>query len=68
MDCSTSDFPVHHQLPEYAQIMSVKSEMPFNHLILCHMNSVHYHMHNIYKAVITILLPKYILFPFKIYS
>ena len=35
MDCCTPGFPVHHQLPELAQLMSIKSVMPFNHLILC---------------------------------
>ena len=36
MDYSTPGFPVHHQLPELAQLMSVESVMPSNHLILCH--------------------------------
>ena len=36
MDFSMPAFPVHHQLPELAQIMSIKSVMPSNHLILCH--------------------------------
>ena len=35
MDCSTPDFPVHHQLPELLKFMSIKSVMPSNHLILC---------------------------------
>ena len=35
MECSTPGFPVHHQLPELAQLMSIKLVMPFNHLILC---------------------------------
>ena len=35
MDCSTPGFPVHHQLPELAQIMSFKSVTPSSHLILC---------------------------------
>ena len=35
MDCSTSGFPVLHQLPELAQLMSIESVMPSNHLILC---------------------------------
>ena len=34
MDCSTPGFPVHHQLPELAQLMSIESVMPSNHLIL----------------------------------
>ena len=33
MDCNTPGFPVHHQLPELAQFMSIKSVMPSNHLI-----------------------------------
>ena len=36
MDCSMPDFPVCHQLPEVAQLMSTESVMPSNHLILCH--------------------------------
>ena len=28
--------PVHHQLPEFTQIMSIELVMPSNHLILCH--------------------------------
>ena len=36
MDFSMPAFPVHHQLPELAQIMSIKSVMPSNHLTLCH--------------------------------
>ena len=36
MDCSMPGFPVHHQLPELTQLMSIKSVMPSNHLILCH--------------------------------
>ena len=35
MDCSMPGFPVHHQLPELAQLMSIESVMPSNHLILC---------------------------------
>ena len=36
MDCSMPGFPVQHQLPELAQIMSSESVMPSNHLIVCH--------------------------------
>ena len=36
MDCSTPGFPVHHQLPEVAQLMSIELVKPSNHLILCH--------------------------------
>ena len=35
MDCSMPGFPVHHQLPELIQTMSIESVMPSNHLILC---------------------------------
>ena len=34
-DCSTPGFPVHYQLPELLKLMSIKSVMPSNHLILC---------------------------------
>ena len=36
MDCSTPGFPVHHQLPEPAQIHVHQVGDPSNHLILCH--------------------------------
>ena len=37
MDCSTPDFPVHHQLPEsLLKLMSIESVMASNHLIICH--------------------------------
>ena len=36
MDCSTSGLPVHHQLLEFTQIMSIESVMLSDHLILCH--------------------------------
>ena len=35
MDCSMPGFPVHHQLLELTQLMSIKLVMPSNHLILC---------------------------------
>ena len=35
MDCSTSGFPVHHQLPELTQTHVHWIVMPSNHLILC---------------------------------
>ena len=34
-DCSTPGLPVHHQLLEFTQILSIESVMPSNHLILC---------------------------------
>ena len=36
MDCSTPGLPVHRQLLEFSQLMSIESVMPSNHLILCH--------------------------------
>ena len=36
MDCSTQGFPVLHYLSDFAQLMSIDSVMPSNHLILCH--------------------------------
>ena len=36
MNHSTPGFPVHHQLPECTQPMSIVSVMLSNHLILCH--------------------------------
>ena len=36
MDYSTPGFPVHHQLLELAQLMSIESVMSSNHLILYH--------------------------------
>ena len=35
MDWSTPGLPVHHQLPESTQTMSIESVMPFSHLTLC---------------------------------
>ena len=35
MNRSTPSLPVHQQLPESTQPMSIESVMPFNHLILC---------------------------------
>ena len=37
MDCSTSGFPVHHQILSWLKLMSVESVMPSSHLILCHL-------------------------------
>ena len=36
MDCNTQGFPVLRYLPEFAQLMSIESVVPSNHLILCH--------------------------------
>ena len=35
MDCRMSGLPVHHQLLEFTQPMSIELVMPSNHLILC---------------------------------
>ena len=32
---TTPGLPVHHQFPEFTQLMSIKSVMPSSHLILC---------------------------------
>ena len=34
MDCTTPGFPVLHYLSEFAQLMSIESGMPANHLVL----------------------------------
>ena len=36
MDCSTPGPPVHYQILEFTQLMSIESALPSNHLILCH--------------------------------
>ena len=36
MDCSMPGLPVHHQLLEFSQLMSMESVTPSSHLILCH--------------------------------
>ena len=36
MDCSTPGLPVLHSLLEFAQLISIESVVPSNHLILCH--------------------------------
>ena len=35
MDCSTPGLPVHNQVPNLLQRMSIQSMMPSNHFILC---------------------------------
>ena len=35
MNCSTPSRPVHHQILEFTQIMSIELVMPSSHLILC---------------------------------
>ena len=36
MNRSTPGLPIHHQLPEFTQILVHQSVMPSSHLILCH--------------------------------
>ena len=36
MNCSTPGCPVHHQLPEFTQLMCIELMMPSKHLILRH--------------------------------
>ena len=36
IDCSTPNFPVHHQLLSLLKLMSITSVIPANHLIVCH--------------------------------
>ena len=38
MNHSTPGLPVHHQFPEFTQLMSIESVMPSKHLILCHLH------------------------------
>ena len=35
MNCSTPGLPVHHQFPEFTQLISIEWVMPSSHLILC---------------------------------
>ena len=35
MNCSMPGFPIFYCLPEFAQLVSIESVMPSNHLILC---------------------------------
>jgi len=35
MNCNTPGLPVHHQLPEFTQTLSIESVIPSSHLILC---------------------------------
>ena len=71
MDCSTPDFPVHHQLPEVTQLMLVELVMPSNHLILHRLLLL---PHSIFpsirvicnESVLTIRWPKFWSFRFSI--
>ena len=73
MDCNMPGFPVHHQLLEVTQLMSIESVMPSNHLILCHPLL---HLPSIFasirafsnESVLHIRWPKYWNFSFSISS
>ena len=70
MDCSTPGLPVHHQLMELAQVMSIESVMPSNHLILCHphlLSSI-FPSFRVFsnESVLPIRWPKYWSFSFSI--
>ena len=71
MDCSTSGFPVHHQLLQLAQThVHRESVMPSNHLILCHLLLLPSIFHSISvfssESVLCIRWPKYWSFSFNI--
>ena len=69
MDCSMPGFPVHHQLPEPTQIMSIESVMPFNHSVLCDLlllPSIFPSIRVFYEAVLHIRWPKFWNFSFSI--
>ena len=71
MDCSTPGLPVHHQLPEFTQSMSVELVMPSNRLIFCRplilppsiLPSIR---HLSYESALCIRWPKYWNFSFSI--
>ena len=71
VDCSMPGFPVHHQLPELAQLMSIYSVMASNLLILCcpHLLlSLIFHSIRIFsnESALHIKWPKYWSFSFSI--
>ena len=70
MDCSTPGFPVYHQSGRLLKLISVKSVMPSNHLILCHpllllsvFSSISFFSN---ESVLHIKWPKYWSFSFSI--
>ena len=71
MDCSMPGLPVHHQLPELTQLISIESVMPSNHLILLSAPSPAFsHSQNqavfSNESVLCIRWPKYWSFSFSI--
>ena len=68
MDCSA---PVHHQLPEFTQLMPIELVMPSNHLILCRpllLPPSIFHSIRIFsnESALRIRWPKYWIFSFNI--
>ena len=73
MDGSMPPFPLHHKLPELAQIVSFMSVVPSNHLMVC---SSLFFLPSIFsnirvfskESVLWIRWPKYWSFSFSIYA
>ena len=71
MDCSTPCLPVHHQLPEPTQTLSIETVLPSNQLILCCLLLL---LSSIFpsirvfsnESVLRIRWPKYLSFSFSI--
>ena len=70
MDCSMLGFPVHHQLPEPPQLMSIKLVMSSNCLIICRSRLLSSIFPSIRvfsnESVLCITWPKYWSFSFSI--
>ena len=62
MDCSTPGLPVHHQIPEFTQFMSIESVMPSNHLILCcpSLSLSTFRLHIFFLLTLSRLIPHFI--------
>ena len=69
MDCSMPGFPVHHQLLELAQLVSIELVMPSNHLALCHplpfLPSI-FPSTRVFSKILCIRWPKYGNFSFSV--
>ena len=70
MDCNTPGFPIHHQLPEPTQLMSIESVMPSDHLILSSPAPPAFYLSSYrvvsHESVLCIRWPKYWSFRFNI--
>ena len=71
MDCSTPGLPVHQHFWSLLKLMSIKSVMPSNHLILCHALLLRYSIFPSIRvfsneSVLCIRRPKYWSFNFSI--